>query len=223
MPHQIAARQAILDGEIAVLDEKGVSRFHLIQPRIANSDPNSIAHLVRSTPGGLLRLRPALSRWLRSARRALGAAPRTAGGRGHARRRAAHLGGFPGAGEPCWRPRARIGLEGSGGQARLEPLRIAPQPRVAQDQDRQRAGVRHRRIHRAAGRSRPFRRAGARRLRRTANCSGWAMSARASTRRLLAALYAPSEAADHREVPVRRASQARPGNDLGASRNWSAR
>ena len=50
MPHQVAARQAILDGEIAVLDEKGVSRFHLIQPRIANADPNSIAHLARSTP-----------------------------------------------------------------------------------------------------------------------------------------------------------------------------
>jgi len=50
MPHQVAAQQAILDGEIAVLDEKGVSRFHLIQPRIANADPNSIAHLARSTP-----------------------------------------------------------------------------------------------------------------------------------------------------------------------------
>ncbi|HEY1242629.1 MAG TPA: non-homologous end-joining DNA ligase, partial [Bryobacteraceae bacterium] len=50
LPHQIAAQQAVLDGEIAVLDEKGVSRFHLIQPRIANSDPNTIAHLVRSTP-----------------------------------------------------------------------------------------------------------------------------------------------------------------------------
>ena len=48
--HHIAASQAVLDGEIAVLDEKGVSRFHLIQPRIANSDPNTIAHLVRSTP-----------------------------------------------------------------------------------------------------------------------------------------------------------------------------
>ncbi len=48
--HQVAARQAILDGEIAVLDEKGVSRFHLIQPRIAITDPNTIAHLVRSTP-----------------------------------------------------------------------------------------------------------------------------------------------------------------------------
>ncbi len=50
MPHQIAAHQAVVDGEIAVLDDKGVSRFHLIQPRIANSDPNTIAHLVRSTP-----------------------------------------------------------------------------------------------------------------------------------------------------------------------------
>jgi len=48
--HHIAAHQAVLDGEIAVLDEKGVSRFHLIQPRISNSDPHTIAHLVRSTP-----------------------------------------------------------------------------------------------------------------------------------------------------------------------------
>jgi bifunctional non-homologous end joining protein LigD len=50
IPHQIAARQAVLDGEIAVLDEKGVARFNLIQPRIMVSDPNSIAHLARSTP-----------------------------------------------------------------------------------------------------------------------------------------------------------------------------
>ena len=50
VPHQVAAPTAILDGEIAVLDEKGVSRFHLIQPRIANADPNSISHLARSTP-----------------------------------------------------------------------------------------------------------------------------------------------------------------------------
>ena len=50
MHHHLAAKQAVLDGEIAVLDPKGVSRFHLIQPRIANSEPNVIAHLVRSTP-----------------------------------------------------------------------------------------------------------------------------------------------------------------------------
>jgi bifunctional non-homologous end joining protein LigD len=50
LPHHIAASRAVLDGEIAVLDAKGVSQFHLIQPRIANTDPNTIAHLVRSTP-----------------------------------------------------------------------------------------------------------------------------------------------------------------------------
>ena len=50
LPHQVAAGQAILDGEIAVLDDKGASHFHLIQPRIANTDPNTVAHLVRSTP-----------------------------------------------------------------------------------------------------------------------------------------------------------------------------
>jgi bifunctional non-homologous end joining protein LigD len=50
IPHQLAALQAVLDGEIAVLDSKGIARFHLIQPRIANADPNSIAHLARSTP-----------------------------------------------------------------------------------------------------------------------------------------------------------------------------
>lgn len=50
IPHQLAARTAILDGEIAVLDKNGISQFHLIQPRISNTDPNSIAHLARSTP-----------------------------------------------------------------------------------------------------------------------------------------------------------------------------
>jgi bifunctional non-homologous end joining protein LigD len=50
IPHQLAAETAILDGEIAVLDAKGVSQFHLIQPRIMNADPNSIAHMSRNTP-----------------------------------------------------------------------------------------------------------------------------------------------------------------------------
>jgi bifunctional non-homologous end joining protein LigD len=48
--HSLAAEQAILDTEIAVLDEKGISRFAMIQPRIAVADPNSIAHLARSRP-----------------------------------------------------------------------------------------------------------------------------------------------------------------------------
>lgn len=50
LPHHLKARTAILDGEIAVLDEQGRPRFSLIQPRIAQTDPNSVAHLSRSTP-----------------------------------------------------------------------------------------------------------------------------------------------------------------------------
>jgi bifunctional non-homologous end joining protein LigD len=53
LPHFVAARQAILDGEITVLDAQGVSRFELIQPRIANSDAAAVAHLARSTPAVL--------------------------------------------------------------------------------------------------------------------------------------------------------------------------
>jgi bifunctional non-homologous end joining protein LigD len=50
LPHFVSAGTAILDGEIAALDEQGRPRFSLIQPRIHVSDPNSIAHLSRSTP-----------------------------------------------------------------------------------------------------------------------------------------------------------------------------
>ncbi len=50
LPHFLKASTAILDGEIAVLDENGRSRFNLIQPRISVTDPNSIAHLSRSAP-----------------------------------------------------------------------------------------------------------------------------------------------------------------------------
>ncbi len=50
LPHQVAARDAILDGEIAVLDEKGRPSFSKIQPRISQTDPNTVAHLARSAP-----------------------------------------------------------------------------------------------------------------------------------------------------------------------------
>jgi bifunctional non-homologous end joining protein LigD len=50
IPHYIGASQAILDGEIAALDEKGAARFELIQPRIAQSDPNAVSHMARSRP-----------------------------------------------------------------------------------------------------------------------------------------------------------------------------
>jgi len=53
LPRQVKASQAILDGEIAVLDDKGRSSFSLIQPRISLTDANSVAHLSRSTPVNL--------------------------------------------------------------------------------------------------------------------------------------------------------------------------
>ena len=108
IPHRVAARQAVLDGEIAVLDEKGVSRFHLIQPRIANADPNAMAHLARSTPVvyfafDLLYLD---GYDLRGA--SLARAARAARDGGGARRRAAHFRGLSGrAARSCWKPRAK--------------------------------------------------------------------------------------------------------------------
>ncbi len=53
LPRQVKASQAILDGEIAVLDDKGRSSFSLIQPRISVTDANTVAHLSRSAPVNL--------------------------------------------------------------------------------------------------------------------------------------------------------------------------
>ncbi|MDQ2945617.1 MAG: DNA ligase D, partial [Acidobacteriota bacterium] len=50
LAHHLRGENAILDGEIAVVDAKGKATFSLIQPRIAVADPNSIAHLSRKTP-----------------------------------------------------------------------------------------------------------------------------------------------------------------------------
>jgi bifunctional non-homologous end joining protein LigD len=50
LPHYIAAEQAILDGEIVVMDERGVSHFELIQPRIHNEDANAIAKMGQKNP-----------------------------------------------------------------------------------------------------------------------------------------------------------------------------
>jgi bifunctional non-homologous end joining protein LigD len=53
LPRHVQASQAILDGEIAVLDDKGRSSFSLIQPRISVADANAVAHLSRSSPVNL--------------------------------------------------------------------------------------------------------------------------------------------------------------------------
>ena len=50
LPHYIGAEQAILDGEIVMLDDRGISKFELIQPRIHLTDANSIAKLAEKRP-----------------------------------------------------------------------------------------------------------------------------------------------------------------------------
>jgi bifunctional non-homologous end joining protein LigD len=50
LPRFLKATSAVLDAEIAVVDDQGKSSFSLIQPRISVGDPNTIAHLARSTP-----------------------------------------------------------------------------------------------------------------------------------------------------------------------------
>lgn len=50
LPHQVHARTAILDGEIAALNERGVPSFELLQRRINVSDASSVATLARHHP-----------------------------------------------------------------------------------------------------------------------------------------------------------------------------
>ena len=50
LPHYINARQAILDGEIVVLDPSGISKFELIQPRIHTQDANAVAKMAQKNP-----------------------------------------------------------------------------------------------------------------------------------------------------------------------------
>ena len=52
LPEHVDAKAVWLDGEICVLDDKGRSRFELIQPRIA-ANINAVAHLAEETPATL--------------------------------------------------------------------------------------------------------------------------------------------------------------------------
>jgi len=50
LPHHIKAKTAILDGEIAVLDPRGLPSFELLQSRINVSDASAVANLSRHLP-----------------------------------------------------------------------------------------------------------------------------------------------------------------------------
>jgi bifunctional non-homologous end joining protein LigD len=53
LPQFIDAQQAILDGEIVILDERGVSKFELIQHRIHVRDAHAIAKMAQKRPAHL--------------------------------------------------------------------------------------------------------------------------------------------------------------------------
>ena len=50
LPHQVKAKTAILDGEIAALDDRGLPSFELLQSRINVADASAIATLARKIP-----------------------------------------------------------------------------------------------------------------------------------------------------------------------------
>jgi len=50
LPHHVLAHQAVIDGEIAALDERGLPSFGLLQHRITVGDAATIARLARSKP-----------------------------------------------------------------------------------------------------------------------------------------------------------------------------
>ena len=54
LPHYVDAEQAVLDGEIVVFDERGVSKFELMQHRIHTQDAHAIARMGQKNPVHLL-------------------------------------------------------------------------------------------------------------------------------------------------------------------------
>jgi bifunctional non-homologous end joining protein LigD len=50
LQHAVKARSAIIDGEVAALDDKGRPSFEKMQVRIANTDPSAVAVAMKSRP-----------------------------------------------------------------------------------------------------------------------------------------------------------------------------
>ena len=174
---------AILDGEIAVLDDKGVSQFHLIQPRICQYRPEQHRPPGAVDPGRVLRLRPAVPGRLRSAECGSGEAAGAA--RSSRRRRApccASPRRSPARARRCSTRRGRTGWK-----AFSPSMRAAATNRAAAATGSRSSSSTSRNSSSAATRSRRAIATISARwcsgCTRMASCTGWATSARASTRR----------------------------------------
>ncbi len=147
LPHYVAAQDAIIDGEIAVLDEKGRPSFSKIQPRIAQTDPNAVAHLSRSTPATFFAfdilywdgydLRGAA---LTERKRALAAVLTPT----ERIRKSEH---FAANGQEMLEAAKQAGLEGIMAKQADSQIRIAAEPLLAEGKGPERAGVHYLRVH----------------------------------------------------------------------------
>ena len=196
----LPCREAVIDGEIVVLDAGGVSRFALLQDALSRGARQRAR---------LLRLRPACG-WTAGT---CAAVPLDAaqGAAGAAARR-----GDRALGDPVQRPRrgaaarpstsrsSRMGLEGVVSKRASAPYQSGPVEDLDQGQGEAVRRLRHRRLHRVGRR-----RAGSARWRSasgsTASSSIAARSGPASTRRRCADLLARLRAARGPELAHRRA------------------
>ena len=147
IPHQVAADTAILDAEIAVLDEQGGPRFGLIQPRIHQTNANEVAHLSRKTPVKLGRIRPALLERvdlrdtpLMERKRALSEIVTPS-------ERTQVSDHFAAKGEEMLEAARQMDLEGIMAKDATSEIRTEAKPRLAEDQSQRPAGVCDLRLH----------------------------------------------------------------------------
>ena len=212
LPRQVKATQAILDGEIAVLDDKGRSSFSLIQPRISVSDANTIAHLARSTPVNLFLfdLLYLDGYDLRGAtleeRKRLLAEIVTPSERIHVSDY------FTVDGAAMLEAARAHGLEGIVAKGASEQIRRPPQPRLAEGEDQHHGRIRHRRLHAWRARLLQLAGAGTLRWRKAGACraSGNGIQRQVAQRDLL-----QNRAADHEEKPLLRNRQGAARCDVG--------
>ena len=214
IPHHIAAETAILDAEIAVLDEQGRSRFGLIQPRIHQTNAKEVAHLSRKTPVKLfvfdllywdgydLRDMPLLER-----KRALSEIV-TPGDRIQVSEHFAVEGRRdPGSGSADGPGRRHR-------QGRDKQIRAEAKPLLAQAEGHRPAGVRHLRVHTRRARHLQFARA--RRVRRrqaatTSGCVGTGFDDKTC------ADLSEAEAAGNHNEPIWQAHRRASQGDLGGA------